>query len=342
MKMLSALATVLFVALPLRGTMAAPLPSCALAPTSAAEATLMATELLPALTAVLAETGGCKLQDPTHTAAELASAREMGLDCASLDDTECLRKLAALLRVKRIIGAAAREEGDSIALTLVLVGVKADWQLAAVDGLVPKTGRERRAALQELAAGLLDPDRDRGSLRLIVTQAGALVMLDGKPVGNTPLEAPVSGLEQGSHELMVQLDGYKTLAQMVQVVAGEEQEFALALERLPAETEGSPTPEAVEQPSDSVIVAEDSDAAAAEPVSTEVVGWTLAGIGGGVAAVGALGAVALDSTLLYSGAGDYDSRSGMLVAEKALAGVAAVGLVAGALGLGMALWEAGQ
>lgn len=59
--------------------------------------------------------------------------------------------------------------------------------------------------------------------------AGATVILDGKPVGRTPLK--LNQVEVGDHPIAIELDGYRRWAASVRVVAGEPARVTASLER---------------------------------------------------------------------------------------------------------------
>jgi len=65
--------------------------------------------------------------------------------------------------------------------------------------------------------------------------------------------------------------------------------------------------------------------------------WLLAAGGGGVAALGTIGALSIESALFFSDAGSGQERLDLQLAERILFGVAVVGVVAGAVGLAFGL-----
>jgi hypothetical protein len=69
--------------------------------------------------------------------------------------------------------------------------------------------------------------------------------------------------------------------------------------------------------------------------------WILAGVGGGVGALGAIGAMALEGTLFFTDAGSGQERLDMQLAERVLLGVAGLGLVAGAVAAAVGLASSG-
>lgn len=322
MNKLNMLCAALSAALPTAAAAATTSPTCALAPSAAVEATLTSATLVPELATALQETGGCLLQDPAKIEPELATARSMGFDCAG-EDTECLRKLAALLRVQRIIGVSATQKDATLLLALVVVDAKRGDRLAEAAGEIAVADPARGTALRDLARRLLVPAPAYGSLRLLVTEPGAQVLLDGKPIGTTPLAEPIQGLQPGARALLIKRDGCQTVEQQVELVAGEERSVELTLTCVAA-------PVATAKPRLSA-------AAASGPPPWDIVGWSLAGGGGGVALLSSIGALAFESMLDFSDAGDFETRAGWQLAGRVLAGVTVVGLVAGVAGLGVVM-----
>ncbi len=67
-----------------------------------------------------------------------------------------------------------------------------------------------------------------GTVRLAATEAGASVLVDGQPVGTTPLAAPLL-LDLGKHTLTVKKDGFTASEQPVEVGGGSETAVAVTL-----------------------------------------------------------------------------------------------------------------
>jgi hypothetical protein len=67
-----------------------------------------------------------------------------------------------------------------------------------------------------------------GTVRLAVTEAGATVLVDGQPVGTTPVEASLL-LDLGEHTLSVKKAGFVTSEQTVKVAGGNETAVALTM-----------------------------------------------------------------------------------------------------------------
>lgn len=71
-----------------------------------------------------------------------------------------------------------------------------------------------------------------GSLSMTTTPAGAAIFIDGVQRGISP--ATIPGLSEGSHTVLLKLDGYQDLSTPVTITAGTVNEFSTGLTKLPA------------------------------------------------------------------------------------------------------------
>src|SRR5579864_2969658 len=93
---------------------------------------------------------------------------------------------------------------------------------------VPDTTAAPRGATRPVAAPRPKAESLVGSLLVESRPAGARVVLDGKPIGVTPLTVP--DVRVGSHPLRLERAGYKTLVTSVIVKSGERAKIAVTLE----------------------------------------------------------------------------------------------------------------
>ncbi len=108
----------------------------------------------------------------------------------------------------------------------------------SLDGYVAKEGRvviRRKRAAQSIAFELATPTTPASAVRyagvLVVDSrpAGVNVLVDGKPVGKTPLE--LDSVDPGEHTIRLEQDGYRRWTSSVRVVAGERIRVTASLER---------------------------------------------------------------------------------------------------------------
>ncbi|MFO8071883.1 MAG: PEGA domain-containing protein [Polyangia bacterium] len=125
-----------------------------------------------------------------------------------------------------------------------------------------------------------------GRLAIEVDRPGASIEVDGEPLGESPLAGPLA-LAPGSHEIVVELEGFAAQRREVRLVSGERLEESFALER--EEPGGPPAPaaepsEEIEPPPEPPEPPEPEE----EPSATAIWGWVAlgtglaAGIGSGV------------------------------------------------------------
>jgi hypothetical protein len=203
-------------------------------------------------------------------------------------------------------------------------------------GADPKQSAKVDQELRDLATKV-------GKLRITVNEPGARVLVDGKPVGESP-GAITLRLDPGSHSIMAEKDGYPTAATTVSLSGGQERALELRLVRASSAEAGKPRTSSVVPPVPSPRLAEGSSpppaVTTAETPRPRDAAWRpplyVAWIALGVAAVGAGTGGYFGSRALDRGVSADDSRGPALGATVcfSVAGVAAA--VAG----GVLLWRA--
>ncbi len=148
---------------------------------------------------------------------------------------------------------AARAKNWRAAADAYAAAVKADKSAVALDGLADahyhlEEWTEAHAAYDDLlktfgaklargtkavaTARLAEIENQKtGRLDVTVNEAGAEVSVDGKPVGKSPLAAPLR-LSAGPHQVRVTKDGFSPFGTPPNVVAGSTTKLAVKLEAL--------------------------------------------------------------------------------------------------------------
>lgn len=85
----------------------------------------------------------------------------------------------------------------------------------------------RKGMAGKVQARLVSSDRV-GSVRLLISEAGAQIRVDGRPIGRSPLAEPVR-LSAGKHELEVMKPGYGVYTRQIEVQAGGEESLTVDL-----------------------------------------------------------------------------------------------------------------
>jgi hypothetical protein len=266
---------------------------------------------------------GAEVLDGDATREELAAAQMMGLNCEP-DDTPCVARTAILMQVARVLTGTIELAGDSAKVVLYLVEASTGVRLNEIEQLVPTSGPARLSIARDVVTLLVAPEQILGSLRLIVQPAGALVVLDGEPVGTAPMSAPLTGIRAGHHAVRVELDGYVSSSEQVEVTAGREAMIDIALVKTGV---GGANP-----PDENLALSDDAPGNVGSGggfgVPVLIAGGVAAALGGGVTLGAAGAALAIDAILWNTDIGDHNQRNQMLTAEAVLA-VAA--LVAGSV-----------
>lgn len=85
-------------------------------------------------------------------------------------------------------------------------------------------------AREKMQAMLEDARKQSGRLRVQVNVDGALVLIDGKEIGRSPLASEVY-VSAGSHQIEAKKDGFKLVTRSVSVEAGNSEPVALELDK---------------------------------------------------------------------------------------------------------------
>ena len=142
----------------------------------------------------------------------IASASALGGACV-VTTTPCALQLGGLAGAATVV-VGAIDRGQLVLRTL---DVASEREVGRV--VLPVEQGTAHQALRLGAIRLLRPDREVGYLALFVDVQGAIVSIDGRVVGRTPLE--LQSLRPGTHEVVVAHDELTTQAFTVQAVTGE-------------------------------------------------------------------------------------------------------------------------
>jgi hypothetical protein len=135
--------------------------------------------------------------------AKYRQAYELSKDARLLFDMAiCERNLRSYARMQRLLLQYEQEAG---------AGISAQDKAQVDDAL---------AAIQNMV----------GTVKLAVSEAGAMVALDGEPLGTTPLEQPFV-TELGTHRIVVTKVGFDTIEKTIDIVRVSTVELSIALVR---------------------------------------------------------------------------------------------------------------
>jgi hypothetical protein len=150
----------------------------------------------------------------------LERTRQM-LGCS--DDQGCMTELAGALDSDRLLSGSLTILDRTALLSVKLIDVKKSRTLARVSGtLLDASEKElvdgaRRLAHEAITGKKLDTS---GQLRVTVDRPGAIVTVDGKALGESPIKETPRVLE-GPHAITVQKPGFVRWSSTVVVTAGQ-------------------------------------------------------------------------------------------------------------------------
>lgn len=129
-------------------------------------------------------------------------------------EPDCEAKLACAVQAasragaRQLIMGTASQLGDAFMIDLKLVDSRSAQEVRRATHPVSGSQDALIETLREAAVQLLAPARFVGAVNIDVPDvAGALLFIDGKPAGTTPLAKPIEGLSPGPHIIRVVADG---------------------------------------------------------------------------------------------------------------------------------------
>ena len=176
----------------------APGSKVALVPLASLGGELRAPEAPAVEAALAAELGkaGMTVIGPTQVTAKLKAARQPALRACDGDDA-CLKDVGALVGASAVVAGEVGGLGDVQLVYLELVDVATGKELRRTQAPIGGGATALRAAVMRL----VDPARHVGTLKVTTAVDGAVIFVDGRRVGRTPL-APMT-LPVGAHALRV-------------------------------------------------------------------------------------------------------------------------------------------
>lgn len=157
-----------------------------------------------------------------------APATNRVIDCFTLDDTSCARKVVEKsAQSDSVVFVRAAREGSAVSLSVY-------WILKGKPAVGSRRGCEEcsdgalRGTADELLQGLAEAiGVASGRLKLTSDPAGLIVMLDGAKVGVTPLERDIA---EGAHTITLVDGGTRVGERQVKIPAGATIEVTMKAE----------------------------------------------------------------------------------------------------------------
>jgi hypothetical protein len=163
---------------------------------------------------------------------DVAEALQREPDCEAR--VACALAAAAKLGARQLISGTASQLGKDYIIDLKLLDARTGQELRRASHPVSGSPDVLIDTVRATAVELLAPQRYVGALRVDVPGvAGALLFVDGKPVGETPMGKPIEGLAPGQHTLRVTDRGLRELSAFVDIHFGQTTEARFELGSMP-------------------------------------------------------------------------------------------------------------
>jgi hypothetical protein len=155
---------------------------------------------------------------PTPSRREIARALKGTRLGRCTGENPCLAAIGKKLAVDLVVSGNVASLGDSYVVNIKVVNATSGAELRRIAS-DPLRGNpdELIDSVRVAAYRLLAPERLLGSVSVLADISGAQVLLDGRPVGRTPLARPIDRLALGTHRLEVRAPGYSAFAEEVRV-----------------------------------------------------------------------------------------------------------------------------
>jgi len=166
---------------------------------------------------------------------DVAEALKREPDCDA--HITCAIAAAAKAGARQLIAGTASQLGNAYIVDLMLLDARSGQELRRASHPVSGSQDVLIDMVRSTAVELLAPQRYVGSLRVEVPGVlGALLFIDGKPAGETPMQKPIEGLAPGQHTLRVADRGMRELSAFVDIHYGQTTEAKVDLGAVPIRT----------------------------------------------------------------------------------------------------------
>jgi len=137
-------------------------------------------------------------------------------------DQSCLAEIGGALGARLVLTGSLGKVGESYVLQLQLLDTQKAQIKARESRTITGPQSELLMAARDLTNRVLtgNPLDTTGKIKFAITPPGAKVVIDGKLAGTAPLASPVR-LEQGTHRVHVEADGYISFDAALDAVASQ-------------------------------------------------------------------------------------------------------------------------
>jgi hypothetical protein len=153
---------------------------------------------------------------PSRASIEVALGKEPALrGCGG--EPACLGAIGRKLGATQIVFGNVAQLGESYVVNLKLIDSAKGTEIRRIAEPLKGSADDLIEAVRVAAYRLVRPEELKGSLAILSDLPGALVDVDGKPAGRTPLARPIDGLDVGKHAVHLEARGYTPFNAQVDV-----------------------------------------------------------------------------------------------------------------------------
>lgn len=170
----------------------------------------VASSLLGFLRAEVAKLPGISLVDLNRAGRTLTGAECRG-------EERCLAAAGGRLGADEVVTGTVAGVGEAYSIDLKRILVRGAREDSRITEVISGEREVLIDGVRGAAYKLLVPSQYAGTILVEVAEAGAEVFVDGRPVGKTPLKAPIPNLLPGKHALKIVKAGFADFDKWVDV-----------------------------------------------------------------------------------------------------------------------------
>jgi hypothetical protein len=168
-------------------------------------------------------------------------AAKLGIKCKT-PDPDCAAKIGAFGSVSLVLLPELEESRFRLRL-LSGGGVTRDRSAE-----LGEKKADRRAGVRAVTRAVIEGASLEGSLYVDVNASGATISVDGRPLGESPLRAPLPGITPGRRSVSVEKSGFQPFTGEARVLAGVITRLDVELEAIQGPKTPPPPPPPEEEP----------------------------------------------------------------------------------------------
>src|SRR5262249_51697599 len=153
---------------------------------------------------------------PNRASIDAWLARELGLrGCGG--EPACLAAIGRKLGAAQVVHGNVAQLGESYVVNLKLIDSAKGTEIRRVSETLKGNADDLIEAVRVAAYRLVRPEELKGAIAILCDLPGALVDVEGRPAGRTPLARLIDGLDVGKHTVTLEAKGYSPFNAQVEV-----------------------------------------------------------------------------------------------------------------------------